>query len=272
MNRFPRVRPKKWLGQHFLVDKNALAYIVRQANLGKDEIVLEIGPGRGALTSELIKKAQKVYAVEVDPDLVIALKKQFKDLSEVVIFQADALKVNLYQLFSGLPFPEKLVSNLPYNLASTLILSFLESYPEIKNYLVMVQKEVAQRMVALPGSKDYGAYTLKLGYFAEAKLLRVFPKDIFQPVPRVESALVSLKRRKELPEIDYTDYKFLVEKAFSHRRKKLLNNLMGSLGWSLTEAKTTLSELSLDLDARAENLSFIDYLKLVSKLKKEGWL
>lgn len=272
MNRFSRVKPKKWLGQHFLVDKNALAFIVRQANLNKEEIVLEIGPGQGALTSELIKKAQKVYAVEVDSELVSVLRERFKDTSEAIIFQADALKTNLYQLFQGLPFPEKLVSNLPYNLASTLILDFLENYPEIKIYLVMVQKEVAQRIVALPGSKEYGAYTLKVGYFAEVELLRVFPKEIFQPLPRVESALVRLRRRDQLPEIDYTAYKFLVDKAFSHRRKKLLNNLAGSLAWSLIEAKEVFSNLSLNLNARAENLSLVDYLNLADKLKEQGWL
>ncbi len=272
MDRLSRVKLKKWLGQHFLVDKNALAFIVRQADLSKEEIVLEIGPGLGALTSELIKKAQKVYAVEVDSELVGVLKEQFRDKPEAIIFQADALKTDLYQLFQGLPFPEKIVSNLPYNLASTLILNFLENYPEIKIYLVMVQKEVAQRIAALSGTKEYGAYTLKVGYFAEVELLRVFPKEIFQPVPKVESALVRLKRRNQLPKVDYTAYKFLVEKAFSHRRKKLINNLLGSLAWSLAEAEGVFSELSLSLNARAENLSLVDYLNFADKLIKEGWL
>ncbi len=271
MDGFSQIKPKKWLGQHFLVDKNALVYIVRQADLKKEEIILEIGAGQGVLTAELVKKAKKVYAVEVDSALVTALNERFKNTPEVVVFQADALRTNLYELFQGIPFPEKMVSNLPYNLASTLILNFLESYPEIKNYLVMVQKEVAQRMIAPPATKEYGAYTLKISYFAEVDLLRIFPREIFQPVPRVKSALVRLERKKKLPPIDYPFFKFLVEKAFSHRRKKLLNNLVGSFNCSANEVKAVLSELSLNLDVRAENLSLVDYLSLANKLKEIGF-
>lgn len=266
------IKPKKWLGQHFLVDKNALAFIVSQARLSQEDVVLEIGPGKGVLTKELIRLAQKVYALEVDPRLVEFLEVDFKSSPNLKIFLADALKVNLYQIFSGLTFPHKVVSNLPYNLASTLILNYLESYPEIKLYLVMVQKEVAWRMTASPGVKDYGAYTLKISFFSEVELLRVFPEEIFQPPPRVESALVRIKRKSQLPEVDYKLFKRLVEASFSHRRKKLIKNLVKSLSLPLGSVIKVFTDLSLDHDSRPENLSLPDYLSLASRFQKEGWL
>ncbi len=266
------VKPKKWLGQHFLVDKNALAFIVRQANLKKEDIVLEIGPGKGVLTRELAKQADRVYALEIDPNLVKLLKEEFQGKPGVKIFLADALKTNLYQLFSDETFPGKLVSNLPYNLASTLILDFLEKYPEIKTYLVMIQKEVALRITASPGLKDYGAYTLKIGFFSEVELLRTFPREIFQPPPRVDSALVRIKRKAQLPQVDYERFKKLVEASFSHRRKKLVKNLASNLGIPRGSLFKVLSTFPLDTESRPENLSFSDYLSLAIRFQKEGWL
>jgi 16S rRNA (adenine1518-N6/adenine1519-N6)-dimethyltransferase len=245
--------PKKRLGQHFLKDPNTARLMV--ADVTGEDVVLEIGPGRGFLTAFLAQRAQLVHAVELDLDVLPALRRAVGD--NVLIHEGDALRFDYDTLE---PAPNKLVANLPYNVASPLVLRLLEETRSLEHLRFMVQLEVARRMAARRGSKDYGAYAALVQLLAEVGIAHRVSRNVFDPPPRVYSAIVDMERRGPGPEpTEYRGVKQLVLAAFRSRRKRLINNLPEP---ARGEAPRILHSLGYGPDARAEELGPEDFVAL----------
>ena len=259
MGRSEQKHPKKRLGQHFLTDPNTVRIVA--GGVEGDDIVLEIGPGRGALTTVLAEQAKLVYAVELDPEVFPVLKKVLKPHRNVLVYEGEALAFDYAALD---PRPNKLVANLPYNVASPLVLRLLEEADFLTELRFMVQLEVARRMAASRRTKDYGAYTVLVQLLAEVRVLHKVSPWVFDPSPRVWSAVVEMERRKTGRE-DYERTKELVLAAFKSRRKRLVNNLPEALR---KEAPEALCELGYDANTRAEELSPEDFVTLSSTLSR----
>jgi 16S rRNA (adenine1518-N6/adenine1519-N6)-dimethyltransferase len=253
--------PKKRLGQHFLKDPNTARIVA--AGMTEDDVVLEVGPGRGFLTALLAQRARLVHAVELDPDVLATLHKAVGDLDNVVVYEADALRFDYGALA---PAPNKFVANLPYNVASPLILRLLEEVWDLDSLRFMVQLEVARRMAASRGTKDYAVYAVLVQLLAEVKIVHRVSPNVFDPPPRVYSAVVELGRRRgALEPEEYRGVKDLVLAAFASRRKRLVNNLPGDVRG---KASRTLTSLGLDPGARAEELSPEDFVALYRELSE----
>jgi 16S rRNA (adenine1518-N6/adenine1519-N6)-dimethyltransferase len=214
------VRAKKELGQHFLVDENILGVIGRLAELGPDETVLEIGPGLGVLTTYLADRVRMVRAVELDNTLESQLRNRIAERQNVTVHFGDALRVDLRALAPG---ATKLVANLPYNVATPIVVESLDGLPDLQLWCVMVQREVADRFFARPSTKAYGAVSVLIQLVAERTGFHPVSRNVFRPRPNVESAIVAF-RRTGLPD-DFAHVKRVVEASFAHRRKKLANSL-----------------------------------------------
>lgn len=251
------VRPKKRLGQHFLKDPNTARIVA--SGISREDVVLEIGPGRGFLTTFLAERAKLVHAVEVDPDVLPGLHRAVEGYGNVRIHEADALRFDYGSLS---PLPNRLAANLPYNIASPLVLRLLEETPYLERMRFMVQLEVALRMTARPGSKDYGAYAVLIQLLSRPEVVHRVSPRVFEPPPRVRSAVVALERREDAPE-DYPGVKGLVTAAFRSRRKRLPNNLPGPLR---ERAEEELAALGHGPDARAEELSPEDFVALYRRI------
>ena len=245
-------RAKKELGQHFLVDENILGVIGRLAELDDDDVVLEVGPGLGVLTTYLADRVAQVYAVELDTSLGPQLVERLAGRPNVELRFGDALRL---ELAAAAPGARKLVANLPYNIATPLIVESLDGLPELDLWCVMVQREVADRFFAAPSTKAYGAVSVLIQLVAERAGFHPVSRNVFRPRPNVESAIVAFKR-KGLPP-DFARVKRIVEASFAHRRKKLANSLQ-------------LSEIDVggvDIpDVRAEELTPVDFLRLAESL------
>jgi 16S rRNA (adenine1518-N6/adenine1519-N6)-dimethyltransferase len=237
--------PKKRFGQHFLKDPNTARIVA--SGVTKDDVVLEIGPGRGFLTSFLADRAGLVYAVELDPDVLPSLQKIVGDRDNVIVHEGDALRFDYSTLD---PAPNRLVANLPYNIASPIELVLLEEVESLRTLRFMVQLEVARRMVAERGTKDYAAYAVLAQLLASVRVLHRVPPTVFDPPPRVHSAVVEMQRKAN-PK-GYGDIKRLVLSAFRSRRKRLVNNLPEPVR---REAPLVLESLGYGPDARAEELT-----------------
>jgi 16S rRNA (adenine1518-N6/adenine1519-N6)-dimethyltransferase len=214
------VRAKKELGQHFLVDENILGVIGRLAELGPQDVVLEIGPGLGVLTTYLADRVGSVHAVELDNTLEPQLRERIAGRGNVSVHFGDALRVDLRALA---PDATKVVANLPYNVATPLVVESLDGLPQLQLWCVMVQREVADRFFAEPSTKAYGAVSVLIQLVAERTGFHAVSRNVFRPRPNVESAIVAF-RRTGLPE-DFAHVKRVVVAAFAHRRKKLANSL-----------------------------------------------
>ena len=252
------VAPKKELGQHFLVDENILGVIGRLAELAPVDVVLEIGPGLGVLTRYLAERVARVHAVELDA----SLEPHLRDAGpNVTLHLGDALRLDLAALA---PDATKLVANLPYNVATPLLVESLDGLPAIELWCVMVQREVADRLFALPRTKAYGAVSVLVQLAAERTGFHAVSRHVFRPEPAVESALVAF-RRVALP-AEFARIKLVVEGAFSHRRKTLANALQLA---ALAERKRTVSALhsiGRAPDVRAEALSPGEFAALTKAL------
>ena len=246
MGRPEHERPKRRLGQHFLTDPNTARIVAR--GVGGDDVVLEIGPGRGALTTVLAGRAKLVHAVELDPDVLPALREALEPHRNVLVYEGDALAFDYSSLD---PRPNKLVANLPFNVASPLVLRLLEEADSLVELRFMVQLEVARRMAAARRTKDYGAYAVLVQLLAEVRVAHKVSPRVFDPPPRVWSAIVAMERRKRGRE-GYERAKELALAAFKNRRKRLVNNLPEALR---KEAPDALRELGYGPDARAEELA-----------------
>ena len=253
------VRPTKKLGQNFVIDPNTIRKIVNKANLEGTETVVEIGPGLGSLTLGLLEKVDSVVAVEIDSRLSELLPETVSKHSEgksLEVINADALKV------TELPDCHALVANLPYNISVPVLLHFLESFPSIKKGLVLVQSEVARRLVAKPNDEEYGIPSLKLAWWADARLAGGVSRRIFWPVPNVDSELVYFERKQTLG--DRTRTFELIDRSFGTRRKTLAASLKSSFSYPVAEA---LAEAGLSNNARPEQLGLNDFLNL-ARLEK----
>lgn len=257
---------KKKLGQHFLVDGHVLDKILNAADVNPGDVVLEVGPGIGGLTQGLVARGAQVVAVELDKQLVPILKSQFATDS-VTIVQGDILQVNLQDILA--PFkgrPIKVVANLPYYITTPVILYLLESGLPFRCITVMIQKEVAQRMAAKPGTKDYGSLTLAVQYYANVSIAANVPVNCFMPRPGVDSAVAHLEVL-DTPRVSANkDLLFkIIHAAFNHRRKTLVNTLdMVGLGEGKEHLATILASCGLDPNVRGEALDIFKFAELAT--------
>jgi 16S rRNA (adenine1518-N6/adenine1519-N6)-dimethyltransferase len=256
-----RPAPKKDLGQHFLVDPNILGVMGRLAELAPADVVLEIGPGLGVLTAFLADQVARVHAVEVDRGLEEGLRTSLAGRDNVELVFGDALGLDLASLD---PAPTKLVSNLPYNVATPLVAESLDGLPSIRHWCVMVQREVADRFFAQPGTKAYGAVSVLVQLASERTGFHPVSRNVFRPRPNVDSALVAF-RRTARPD-SYPRVKLLVEAAFAHRRKTLANSLE-LVGLACREtAVRALESIDRDPGVRAEALAPQEFVALTQAL------
>jgi 16S rRNA (adenine1518-N6/adenine1519-N6)-dimethyltransferase len=253
---------KKSLGQHFLVDDNVVARIIALADLRGDETVLEVGPGIGTLTVALCRAARSVVAIERDSALAPVLAETTAECPRFALLQADALDVTAEQIAEPFGAPVALVANLPYQVAATVVLRFFELIPSLEQATVMVQSEVADRMAASPGTKDYGSYTVKLRLRAEAAGRFSVAASCFMPPPRVESTVIRLQRVSIAePEAVIEAAARLADAAFAQRRKTIRNSLRATLGFPSAVLDAALSSAGIDGGVRAEVLApaaFVD--------------
>ena len=252
------VIPRKELGQHFLVDENILGVIGRLAELAPEDVVLEIGPGLGVLTRYLAERVARVHAVELDASLAA----QLTDLPPNVDLEVgDALRVDLGRLE-----PTKLVANLPYNVATPLVAESLDGLPSVELWCVMVQREVADRFFAEPGTKAYGAVSVLVQLAGERTGFHPVSRNVFRPRPNVDSALVAFRRRGALP-ADYPRLKAVVGAAFAHRRKQLPNSLELAGLDSREQAAAALMKIGREPVTRAEALAPEEFVALAHALE-----
>jgi 16S rRNA (adenine1518-N6/adenine1519-N6)-dimethyltransferase len=250
------VAPTKRLGQNFVHDPNTVRRIVAAAGLVPDEVVLEVGPGLGSLTLGLLAAGARVQAVEIDPVLAGALEQTARDRGapegRLTVHAADALRITAAELR---PAPTALVANLPYNVAVPVVLNLLAELPTLRHGLVMVQKEVADRLIATPGGKVYGIPSVKLAWYAAARSAGRVPPSVFWPVPNVDSGLVGFTRR-EPPRVDVprADVFRVVDAAFAQRRKTLRAALAGWAGGPERAARVLVAA-GVDPGARGESLA-----------------
>jgi len=254
--------PNRELGQHFLVDENILGVIGRLAELDGDDVVLEVGPGLGVLTTYLADRVALVHGVELDLALEPHLSERLRGRENVELVFGDALRLDLSALE---PVPTKLVANLPYNVATPLIVESLDGLPSVGHWTVMVQREVADRLFAQPGTKAYGAVSVLVQLAAERAGFHPVSRTVFRPSPNVDSALVAF-RRKPLPE-GFTEIKDLVQAAFAHRRKTLPNSLELAGVAARGRAVEALAEIGRKPDVRAEALEPDEFVALTATLR-----
>ena len=256
------LRPSKSLGQNFVIDPNTILKIIRAANIEKGEQILEIGAGLGSLTSQLSVNS-KVVAIELDRYLVPALEEvlnHFGKRENVEIVQEDAMKIDWQEFFAQRQGVWKMVANLPYNIATPLLVTLLENAPEIQAIYVMVQLEVGERFAASPKSKAYGIPSVKAQYWAETKVLGKVSPNVFLPVPKVDSAILQIIRKPSPPEVNYANFSRLIQTAFQHRRKMLRKSL------NTIVPETNFSIAGISPQARPEELSVADWVKLAKTL------
>jgi 16S rRNA (adenine1518-N6/adenine1519-N6)-dimethyltransferase len=261
VSRFP-VTPNRDLGQHFLVDENILGVIGRLADLRPDDSVLEIGPGLGVLTEYLADRVGHVRAVELDRTLETPLRERFAARDNVEFEFGDALGLDLS---AAEPPATKLVANLPYNVATPIVVESLDGLPTVSLWCVMVQREVADRFFAEPSTKAYGAVSVLIQLAAERTGFHAVSRNVFRPRPNVESALVAFRRRGELPG-DYARVKEVVEAAFAHRRKTLPNSLELAGVAGRDRGADALARLGLAPETRAEALEPGQFVELARAL------
>lgn len=257
------LRPTKKLGQNFVIDPNTIRKIVAAAGLSPNDKVVEIGPGLGSLTLGLLEKVNQLVVVEFDARLSSRLQQTLEQRAsghKCQIITADAMNV------TQLPFePDALVANLPYNISVPVLLHFMETFPSLKKGLVLVQAEVAARLIAAPGSKTYGSPSAKLAWYAKASSGGVVSRNIFWPIPNVDSALVYFeKREEEFPEQLRAEVFRVIDGAFAQRRKTLRQALSDWAG-SPVEAERLLVEAGISPQARGEDLKIDDFVRLASK-------
>jgi len=261
------IHPKKSLGQNFVVEPNTIRQIVKLANLDPGDFVLEIGAGLGSLTLALLESCEHVTAVEVDDVLVKILKETTGKRTEnkFRIIHDDVMELDLKQILEERNNRWNLVANLPYNIAVPMICDFLEKVPLISKMTVMVQREVAERMVAKVGDKEYGLPSVKIEYFAVAKILAGVPPTVFMPKPRVESSIVQIVRHeKPMISEDFEILFGLIKSAFGHRRKMLRSSLKGILNADDFDAT------GIDPTDRAENLKLEQWELLTKQIVSKG--
>ncbi len=265
MRRFG-VRPDRELGQNFLIDSNILGVIERAAELAREDVVLEIGGGLGVLSEHLAARAGHVHVVEVDERLREPLADALAPFENVTVHWGDAMRLPLERFA---PAPDKLVANLPYGIAASVILRTIAVYPQMSRWVAMVQREVGERFAAAPGTSAYGVPSVLAQLSCEVRVLRAVSRTVFQPVPNVDSALLALERRGG--EDASPELRALVRDAFAHRRKALARSLSlapGAPAGIRERARAALVQLGLPADVRAERLSPEQFRALAEALAR----
>ena len=271
------ISANKSLGQNFLIDDEAVSTIVDTAKVTKDDLIIEIGPGLGTLTSKLLEKAGKVIAIELDKKMVLVLEDRFSLYDNFECINEDVLKVDLESLISeekskGLK-TAKIVANLPYYITTPIIMKLLEEKLDIETITVMIQKEVADRLVAEPGKANTGAITYAINYYTNPKVVLQVPNTAFIPAPDVNSTVIQLEVLQK-PKIDVIDEEMffkVIKYAFMQRRKTLLNSLTNSKILGEKEyIEKMLSELGIEKTIRAENLSLEEFAKIANWIKTKS--
>ncbi len=265
--------PRKRFGQHFLVDKNVILKIVSAAGVEKGDTILEVGPGRGALTEIFLDKGARVLTIEIDRDLSKALKKRFSGNPDFELVEADVLKVSFVELAGRYGCKFKVVSNLPYNISGPVVVKFLEQRRAFSSLTLMLQKEVALRLTATPATKDYGALTVLTRAYVDAKVEFDVQPGSFFPAPKVTSTVISMQvlEKSRLIDVEKGDmdevfFKKVVKSAFAQRRKTLANS-MKTLGLPpdvITGARVSTGS---DPKKRGETLSLLDFIALTRELR-----
>ena len=262
----------KSLGQNFLIDTNVIDRILEGARIKEGDYVIEVGPGIGTLTKEMGRTAEKVVAIEIDKTLIPILEETLSDFPNIEVINQDILKVNVQELvkekLNG--GPVKLVANLPYYITTPIVMKFLEEDIPVTDIVVMVQKEVADRMNAKPNTKDYGALSVAVQYYCDTEIVAKAPRHMFMPQPNVDSTVIGLHIREEKKyNVDNEDVFFKTVKAsFGQRRKTLLNSL-GGLGFlNKEQIKEALQEANIDEKRRGETLSIEEFASLANAVNR----
>lgn len=265
---------QKKFGQNFLIDPHVLEKIVEAARITPEDCVLEIGPGIGTMTQYLAESAREVVAVEIDRALIPILQDTLSAYDNVTVLNEDIMKVDVWQIVrernQGRPI--KVVANLPYYITTPIVMSLLESHVPLQSITIMVQKEVADRMQVGPGTKDYGALSLAVQYYAEPEVVARVPANCFMPRPNVDSTVIRLTRYQE-PPVEVQDEKHLfslIRASFNQRRKTLANGLANGLGISREQVTTALEEMGLPATVRGEALTLEQFASLSNLLKKSS--
>lgn len=270
----PSFKPRKQFGQHWLRDEDVLTQIIDAAELTKSDRVLEIGPGTGNLTTRLLSEVAALVAVEVDRDLCKKLVRQLGDRDNFLLIQADFLKSNLASLLQDFPKfqnPHKVVANIPYNITGPIIKQLLGTIasPASRPYesiVLLVQKEVGERLVAVPGSKAYGALSIRVQYLANCQLICDVPAKAFYPRPKVDSVVIKLHPRLySNPAHNPRQLQTLIKLGFASRRKMLRNNLKSLI--EVDRLKQRLEQLNLNPQCRAEDLSLENWIALSNQIE-----
>lgn len=261
---------QKRFGQNFLIDGHVIEKIIRAAEITKDDVVLEIGPGIGTMTQYLAETAGEVFAVEIDKNLLPILAETLAEYDNVTVVNEDILKVDIAALTGGRPV--KVVANLPYYITTPIIMGLFENHVPVDSITVMVQKEVADRMQTGPGSKDYGALSLAVQYYAEPYIVANVPPNCFMPRPKVGSAVIRLTRHEVMP-VETKDEKLMfsiIRASFNQRRKTLANGLKNSelLHFSKEEIEAAITACGWPLTIRGEALNLQEFARLTDELCK----
>ena len=266
---------QKRFGQNFLIDTHVLEKIIAASQITKEDFVLEIGPGIGTMTQYLAEYAREVAAVEIDNTLIPILKDTLKDWDNVTVINDDILKVDIRKLAleknGGKPI--KVVANLPYYITTPIIMGLFENQVPVDSITIMVQKEVADRMQVGPGTKDYGALSLAVQYYAKPEIVANVPPNCFMPRPKVGSAVIRLERY-EKPPVEVSDEKLMfriIRASFNQRRKTLVNGLKNSqeLSYSREEIEEVLNECGIPLNIRGEALTLTEFASLANSFDKK---
>lgn len=262
------------LGQNFLTNKKVIDEIVEGADITKEDLVIEIGPGIGVLTAAAAEKAGKVIAIEIDTNLVTILGDTLAEFDNVKVINENVLKLNLAKIIeeeAGDYKAVKVIGNLPYYITTAIIMKLLEEKLPVKSITIMMQKEVADRIKSSPGSRIYGAISVAVQYYCRVNIVEDVPKEYFMPMPKVDSAVLRLDMRKEAPVNLLNEKMFFrcIKAGFSQRRKTLLNSLTGT-GFGKGVISKCLVNAGIDGKRRAETLSLSDFAAVANELVKEG--
>ena len=262
---------KKYYGQNFLTDHFIVSKIAELSGADKNTTVLEIGPGTGALTEELLKVSKRVIAYEIDGDVVPILKENTKDYDNLEVIVEDILKADLSTI-NNLDENIICVANLPYYITSPIIDLFIKKMTNVNKAIFMVQKEVGDRISANVGTKDYNSFSILVQYYAKCKKILNVPRACFTPEPNVDSVVIELEKFERDHKLRNEElFVRVVESSFKERRKMLVNNLSNTFKLSKDEFRNLLNELEIKEDARGETLSIDDYIKLSDKMEELLW-
>lgn len=261
----------KSLGQNFLTDKNIIDKIIDATEISRGDLVIEIGPGIGVLTAEAARRAEKVVAIEIDRNLIPILEDTLSDFDNIEILNQDVLKTDLNKVITESGCQKaKIIGNLPYYITTPIIMAILESGVKADSITIMMQKEVADRIKAQPGTKVYGALSVAVQYYCTVQTVAIVPKEVFYPIPKVDSAVLRLDIRKDKP-VDLIDERMFfrcIKAGFGQRRKTLSNSLMSIGEVTKDVVRECLSSVGIDEKRRAETLSLDEFANLANYFSK----